>query len=909
MAEGENPLIAFNRGMISPLALARSDVKRVALSAQIQTNWMPRVLGSMMIRPGSLYIGQTAADAKAVFIPFIYNNADTALLEITQGVMRIWVNEALVTNPTVATAITNGTFAGNINGWTNADQSGCTSQYQATNTMGFAGNGTNYAIEYQQVTVASGDYNKIHSIRFVVTKGYVTVRIGTAQGLDDLFNQQTFRTGTYSITVTPTSNFYVQVQSNTVYQSLLSSVTIEAAGIKTLPVPWQLADLTNIRVEESADVLFIACNGYQQRRISRYTADSTSWGVDLYQPPDGPFRLGNVGGTTLTPGAVTGDTTLTASQDLFYPTQVGSLFNVTSDGQLITGTPAGANQFTAPIEITGVGSSQRTFGIVITGTFSGTLTLQQSVGSPGAWVDIESWTAAVSTSYADGLDNQIIYYRVGFKSGAYTSGSASVSLTNSGGSVTGIALVTGYQSPTVVNIEVLTAFGAASSSTTWSEGSWSTFRGFPTSVAFLEGRLWFAGRGYVWSSVSGGYESFDTGIINTTIGDSGSIQSGIGAGPVDIINWLLPLFRLVIGGQAVEFSVHSSVIDQPLTPTNFIIRGETKQGSTNIPPLSMDTDGFFINRTGTRLFYITLQNVYYSYNYTAEDKTLYVPEVLAVGVTRMAIQRIPDTRIHCVRADGAVAILVFDPLEKVEAWIVYQTNGIVEDVIVMPSAVNSTEDKVYYVVNRTINGQTVRTLERWALESECQGGTINKNVDCHILITNGSPSTTLTAPHLPNTQVVAWADGKVCGGVDGFGNPATFTTDGSGNITVPVPATNAVIGLGYAAQFQSSKLSGGIADALGLTEKKRIDHLGLVMQNTHYQALQYGPDFTTMDPLPLVEKGVATPVDTIWPSYDFDAFEFNDTWETDSRICLQVNAPLPCTILAAIAKGSMNEKR
>ena len=41
MAEKTTALLSFNRGRISPLALARVDFKRTALSAETQTNWLP----------------------------------------------------------------------------------------------------------------------------------------------------------------------------------------------------------------------------------------------------------------------------------------------------------------------------------------------------------------------------------------------------------------------------------------------------------------------------------------------------------------------------------------------------------------------------------------------------------------------------------------------------------------------------------------------------------------------------------------------------------------------------------------------------------------------------------------------------------------------------------------------------
>jgi len=89
-------ILAFNRGMVSKLALARVDLKRTALSGEIQTNWMPRVLGSMMLRPGTNYVGSTLSDAAAKFIKFLFSTSDKALIELTDEALRIWIDDALL---------------------------------------------------------------------------------------------------------------------------------------------------------------------------------------------------------------------------------------------------------------------------------------------------------------------------------------------------------------------------------------------------------------------------------------------------------------------------------------------------------------------------------------------------------------------------------------------------------------------------------------------------------------------------------------------------------------------------------------------------------------------------------------------------------------------------------------------
>src|SRR5581483_5059492 len=110
----------------------------------------------------------------------------------------------------------------------------------------------------------------------------------------------------------------------------------------------------------------------------------------------------------------------------------------------------------------------------------------------------------------------------------------------------------------------------------------------------------------------------------------------------------------------------------------------------------------------------------------------------------------------------------------------------------------------------------------------------------------------------------------------------------------------AVTGLGYTAQYKSVKLAYAAQAGTALTQKKQITHLGVIAQNMHYQALQYGKDFSTLRSMPATERGKPVPANTVWSTYDNTEFSFPGDWDADSRLCLQVQAPLPCTLLAAI---------
>jgi len=899
--------LAFNRGLIGELAQARVDLARYAMSAEIQQNWMTRVLGSMSLRPGMQYLGSTYSNARAKTIPFIFSSTDTAQLELTAGVMRVRVADALITRPAVSAQTTNGSFTSDVSGWTDSDESGATSAWATGGYLSLIGTGPNAAIRDQAVTVTEAGTE--HALRIVIARGTVIFRVGSTQGDDDYVTETTLGVGTHSLAFTPTGTFNVRVMNRDIAAALVDSITVEAAGTLTLPTPWQEADLGMIRRSQSADVMYVAAKGYQQRKIERRGVHS--WSIVLYQPKTGPFRNPNITPITITPSGLTGDINLVSSARLFKPGHVGALFQLTSAGQITTANITAGNQFTDPIQVTGVGG-QRAFSILITGTFVGTFTLQYSVSAPGNWVDAKTYTTPQAISYNDQLDNQIIFYRVGIKSGDYSSGSAVATLSFSSGSATGVVRITGFTDQMHVSAAVLDALGGTDATSIWSEGSWSAFRGWPSSVVLHEGRLWWLGLS-VYGSVSDDYENFDASIE----GDSGTIQRSIGEGPIDSINWALALNRMLVGTPSAEISARSSSFDEPLTPTNFNLKPSSTQGSSTVDAVRMDKNGIYVQVSEQRLFELSYDLS--SNDYISEDLTLLVPELNAAGIVGIAIQRKPDTRVHCWRADGTVGVLVFDKAENVTCWLEVITAGAVEDVSFMPG---KGEDRVYYQVRRTINGQTVRYLEKWALESECTGLPMAKHADAHIMY-SGQPTQVIGGlDHLEGQLVVGWGWNTVTPFIGGNGLEAGFDLLGphlvtNGQITnLPSPVTDACIGLGYSAPWKSMKQAFAAAMGTPLNQTKRIDKVGLILRNTQAQALQVGADFDHLDDLPLDDlpitlgtQGTANEqpdTNAVLDKYDYQLAPFDDLWSTDSRLCMQAKAPRPCTVLAATVEMTTN---
>lgn len=864
---------------------ARTDVTRRSLGASTMVNWIPNALGPMSLRPGLKYVATTNNAATAKLLPFVYAVDNVALIEVTDYAVRIFENDILVAQEdSITVDVPNGNFTTDLTSWVDADEGGtATSTWLTGGYLSLLGDGTNAAKRTQAVSLA-GDEGEILFLEVVIERGPVRVRVGGSAGDDDLLNEIELLTGTHVFRLAPgaITTLHIQLFSREEYPVLVDSCNILNGAASTpivITAPWPAAYLDRIRYDQSGDVVFVDCYGVPPYRIQRYA--SKSWGV--VESPDnyGPFRAQNLSPTTIAASALTGSVTLTASTPLFRSTHVGALFKCESNGQVVTQSISAQNTFTNPILVEGAGAT-RAIGLVITGTFNATVTLQRSVGAVGSWVDVTTYTTTQSTPLTDNLDNQIIYYRLGVKTGGYTSGTVVCTLNCSAGSIKGIAKITAVANSTSATAVVIQDFGSTSATDKWREGAWSDYRGWPSACKVKDGRLWHVGRDKIAGSVVDDFHNHDEDYI----GDAGPIFRSIGSGPLDKLMWLEDVGGvLMAGGIGAEYYARASSQDEPMTPTLFSIRPFTTYGSASVQAIKVDGRVVFTDASEARVRAISLDS-------QPDDLTQLNPELLSQGVTAMAVQRRPDTRIHCVLSDGTVAMHLLNRVEEISAWVKITTDGLIEDAMVLPG---TTEDAVYYLVKRTINSVDYRYIEKWALESECTGGQANKQLDSFILYSGVSTATLTGLSHLEAEIVYVWGNGVYLG---------SYTVSG-GSITVSTAVTTAVIGLTYTANFESTKLAQSAGD---LVKYKQGYSLGVMLTNTHASGLQYGPDSSNLDDLPLIDgEEEANSVDGVWTDYNYFAFEFPGEYSVSSRLYLRAVAPKPCTVLAAILDMEQEE--
>lgn len=274
----------------------------------------------------------------------------------------------------------------------------------------------------------------------------------------------------------------------------------------------------------------------------------------------------------------------------------------------------------------------------------------------------------------------------------------------------GIFEITARISTTVVEVTVLSEPSSFANSTRWIletgyEPVWSETRGYPRAVTFFQGRLWFGGSRSlpqaIWGSRVGGFFDFlpAGGLPDDTL------FIAIDDDRVNIIRNLFPGRTLQVFTSGSEFFVVGGSADQAITPTNIQVRLSTSHGSGHVRPLSVDGATIFVERRGGVVREFVFSEVEQSH--IANSLSLLAPHLIRSPVAmdvRRSSTRFPADYVYLVNGDGTVAVMNSLRAEKLLAWTLFETDGIVTDVSVLG-------DEVYFTVVRQVGGQSVRYLE------------------------------------------------------------------------------------------------------------------------------------------------------------------------------------------------------
>lgn len=639
--------------------------------------------------------------------------------------------------------------------------------------------------------------------------------------------------------------------------------------------PYAIADLTNsdggfaIDFVQSGDIVYLAHPNYPLQKLSRY--GNTNWTIGPVDLINGPFLDQNTTRTiTVQASGTTGTVTLTASTGIFSSALVGSYISLEpADSSSIKPWYPGQEFSTNP------------FGV-----------LRRSEG--------KTYTCATNGTPATGK-----VWRTGGDKPLHTYGTQA---DGDGGSLTGTTVekngldwtfvdngygylkITGYTSATQVTAVVQgnnpLPGGVVSKSTfRWALSAFSAVQGYPSKVTFFRERLTLAKGQQLYFSVAGDFENFSSKDASSLVTADMAIKATISSDQVNQVTWLAPQQSLVIGTSGGEFACMENSTSEAFAPGNIKIEQQTSDGSRAITPARVGYSTLFVQRSGKKL-----KEANYNFQqagYVTNDLTVLANHVTAGGIVQSAWHREPYVCLWSARLDGQLLGFTFNKEQDVLGWHRHKLggNGVVESVAVIP-APDGTQDDLWMIVRRTINGQTKRYIEY--LERPYQSGDTQADcfyVDCGSTYSGASTTTITGLGYLEGQTVQVLTDGAA--------HPDRVVT--SGQITLQVAASKVQVGLACPATLQTNRIEAGAGDGTAQGKIKRINKVVIRFLNT-LGALA-GPDEANLDTIefrsPSALMNQAPPLFTgdkliEWPGgYDFDGY-----------VMVQQPQPLPMTVVA-----------
>ena len=453
----------------------------------------------------------------------------------------------------------------------------------------------------------------------------------------------------------------------------------------------------------------------------------------------------------------------------------------------------------------------------------------------------------------------------------------------------GKAKITSRTSTTIVVCTITTAFASTAATANFNLGAFSDTTGHPSCVSFFEQRLVFAGTTdepqTLFFSKAGDYENMTTG----TNADDAMVYT-IASNQVNAIRYMKAVRTLVVGTTGGEFTVSADGTDASITPTNITIKRQSSFGSANVDAIPAGNAILFLQKAKRKIR--ELQYNFDSDGYQAPDLTILNETVTDTGINEMSYQQEPGSNIWCVRDDGVLACLTYQRSENVIAWsrhifggVFGSGNAVCESVASISGTL--TEDEVWVIVKRTINGATKRFVECFSdFDFDETSSTDFKFLDSHLSY-SGSATTTLSGlAHLEGQTVSILADGAA----------HANKTVSSGAITLDRSATKACVGLSYDSILQTMRIEGGAAEGTSQGKTKRISKVVLRLFET--VGVKVGPSLSNLETIPFrtTSSLLSNPVDTLL-SGDKE-IEFNDDYNSDGFIFIRQDQPLSFSILA-----------
>lgn len=464
------------------------------------------------------------------------------------------------------------------------------------------------------------------------------------------------------------------------------------------------------------------------------------------------------------------------------------------------------------------------------------------------------------------------------------SGNVGLNLTWGVGAINIISGGTGYTSAPAITFSA----GAAAATALVQANN-----GNPTVPAYFQQRLVLAGPagspGQMNFSRPASFFNFDK---SNPIQSDDAIQETLASLKLNTIKSMIPMpSGLVTLTDQQAWLVSGGGAGTAIDPIDATASPQAYNGAGDLPPIVGNYDILYVQSKGSIVRDLAYN--FYTNIYTGTDISVLSSHLFyGFTISSWAFAEEPFKIIWAVRNDGVCLSLTFLKEQDLVGWAHHDTNGLFKSNCCVTETVSfGAVDATYFVVQRTINGNTVQYIERMA-ERYFPNGVVDAWCVDAGLQYSGSPATNFSgAEHLANTVLTGLADGQII----------TVTPDVDGFFTLGVAASKVTIGLSYLPQLQTVRLDVGEPTIqskrknIGGTTARVIDTLGLsVASSTNSNDLVPMKDLIRGN-LGTMSNELVTDLVT------GDARTITEpVWDTFGQLFFQQDNPYPATILGVM---------
>lgn len=431
----------------------------------------------------------------------------------------------------------------------------------------------------------------------------------------------------------------------------------------------------------------------------------------------------------------------------------------------------------------------------------------------------------------------------------------------------------GYTSPKVV-ITSTTGSGASATASVDSVGD------NPGAVSYFEQRRWFGGTytrpNNLWATRPGTESDMSYSLPSQ---DDDRIAVRVAAREANRILHIVPLAQLMLLTGAAEWRV-SPLNSDAITPASMSVRPQSYVGASNVQPLVIGSSMIYGAGRGGHL-----RELGYNYEaggYISGDVCLRAPHLFDnKTIVDLAYSKAPSPVVWAVSSSGKMIAMTYVPEQQVGGFSTIETKGTIESVCVVAEG---DEDIVYVEVLRTMNGQTVRFVERMVERrytelKECVF------VDC---------AGTYRGEARTEIAGLSWLEGETVNILaDGAVEPPQVVKNGK--ITLTYPAEVVHVGLPFMADMKTLPVAMALQDgSYGSGHKKNVREVFFRVVNS--SGTQAGPSFDKLSEYPSRSTEFAGNVPE--PITDEIGFQIQPQWSQSGQVCVRQKYPLPLRIVS-----------